>query len=154
MPPNHRVNQTADKLRRLQRTLRPAAGYPERSLENMMKRDPQFYRDIQRYLAITAIGPSALRNQGSGGVIKAARNYLAAIDLGAFRTKNQQAFLNVLDGATEALKRAFPKGHGTGVPHARHVTCSSGTSVTTGFFAIDTDLKKQKNGWRFLLTDL
>jgi hypothetical protein len=33
------------------------------------------------------MGPSALRNQGSAGVIKAARNYLAAIDLGAPRMR-------------------------------------------------------------------
>jgi hypothetical protein len=65
---------------------------------------------MQRYLAVTTIGPSALRNQGSGGVIKAARNYLAAVDLGAFRTKDEPAFLNALDASTEALKRAFPKG--------------------------------------------
>jgi hypothetical protein len=76
----------------------------------MMKKDHQFYRDMQRYISITAIGPSALRNEGSAGVIKGARNYLAAIDLGAFRTKDESTFLNVLDAATEALKRALPQG--------------------------------------------
>lgn len=75
-----------------------------------MKKDDQFYLDVQRYVAVTTIGPSALRNQGSAGVIKAAQNYLAIIDLGAFRTKDERTFLRVLDTATEKLTHTLPRG--------------------------------------------
>jgi hypothetical protein len=76
----------------------------------MMKKDDQFYRDMQRYIAVTTIGPSALRNQGSRGVIKAAQKYLAVIDLGAFRTKDEAAFLSTLDAETEKLQQTLPRG--------------------------------------------
>jgi len=76
----------------------------------MIKKDAQFYRDMQRYIAVTTIGPSALRNQGSAGVIKAAQNHLAVIDLGGFRTKDERTFLKILDAATEMLKRTLPQG--------------------------------------------
>ena len=75
-----------------------------------MKKDDQFYQDMQRYIAVTTIGPSALRNQGSSGVIKAAQNYLAVIDVGRFRTKDERTFLKSLDAATEKLKHALPPG--------------------------------------------
>ncbi|WP_337288578.1 hypothetical protein [Candidatus Methylomirabilis sp.] len=75
-----------------------------------MKKDDQFYRDMQRYIAVTTIGPSALRNQGSKGVIKAAQNHLTVIDLGAFRTKDEKEFLNKLDTQTEELRHIFPRG--------------------------------------------
>jgi len=75
----------------------------------MTKKDDQFYRDMQRYIAVTTIGPSTLRNQGSAGVIEAAQNYLAGIDLGGFRTKDERTFLMVLDAATEKLKRTLPR---------------------------------------------
>ncbi len=74
-----------------------------------MKKDDQFYRDMQRYIAVTAIGPSTLRNQGSAGVIEAAQDYLAGIDLGGFCTKDERTFLMVLDAATEKLKRTLPR---------------------------------------------
>lgn len=76
----------------------------------MIKKDDHFYRDMQRYIAVTTIGPSALRNQGSAGVIKAAQNYLAVINLGAFRTKDERAFLKVLDDTTQKLKHKLPRG--------------------------------------------
>lgn len=74
-----------------------------------MKKDNQFYRDMQKYIAVTTIGPSALRNQGSKGVIKAAQKHLAAINLRVFRAKDEAAFLSVLDDQTEALRRALPR---------------------------------------------
>jgi len=40
---------------------------------------------MQKYIAIATLGPSALRNQGSKGVIKAAEKHLADIDLQVFR---------------------------------------------------------------------
>jgi len=73
-----------------------------------MQKDDQFYRDMQKYIAITTVGPSALRNQGSKGVIKAAQKHLADIDLQVFRTKDEAEFLTVLDQQTEILRRALP----------------------------------------------
>jgi len=75
-----------------------------------MNKDIHFYRDMQLYLAVTTIGPSTLRNQGSKGVIKAAQQYLALIDLNVFRTSDEKTFLNVLDNETEQLRKALPKG--------------------------------------------
>ena len=74
-----------------------------------MKKDDQFYCEMQKHIAISAIGPSALRNQGSDGVIKAAQKYLADINLQVFRAKDEDAFLRVLDDQTEILRRAFPR---------------------------------------------
>jgi len=76
----------------------------------MIKKDDQFYQDMQRYIAVTTIGPSALRNQGSRGVIKAAQRHLAQLDLRVFRTDGEAAFLRVLDAQTEELKRVLPRG--------------------------------------------
>jgi hypothetical protein len=75
-----------------------------------MKKDDQFYQDMQRYIAVTTIGPSALRNQGAAGVIKAAQNHLAIIDLGSFWAKDEKTFLKALDARTEELKDALPRG--------------------------------------------
>ena len=75
-----------------------------------MKKDEQFYKDMQRYIAVTTIGPSSLRNQGSVGVIKAAQGYLAKIDLEGFCAKDERTFLNALDAATEDLRRKLPRG--------------------------------------------
>jgi len=75
-----------------------------------MKKADTFYRDMQAYIAVTTVGPSALRNQGSKGVIRAAQKFLASIDLGVFRTENETAFRKVLDTKTEALQKALPRG--------------------------------------------
>jgi hypothetical protein len=75
-----------------------------------MKKDKAFYLDMQSYIAITTIGPSTLRNQGSKGVIKAAQKYVASIDIRIFRAKDEAAFLEVLDQETENLRRALPEG--------------------------------------------
>lgn len=74
-----------------------------------MKKDDDFYRDMQRYIAVTAIGPSALRNQGSKGVIRAAQKYLATVDLGVFRAEDEATFLRTLDKETEKLRRTLPR---------------------------------------------
>jgi hypothetical protein len=65
---------------------------------------------MQRYIAITTIGPSTLRNQGMAGVIQAARNYLAAVELSAFNVRSEHEFLTVLNAQTERLKAALPSG--------------------------------------------
>ena len=75
-----------------------------------MKKDDQFYRDMQRYIAVTTVGPSALRNQGSKGVIKAAQKYLTEVELSAFRSRNEDNFLTTLDAQTEQLRKVLPHG--------------------------------------------
>lgn len=63
---------------------------------------------MQRYIAITTIGPSTLRNQGSKGVIKAAQQYLSKINLRKFTTKDEISFLKNLDYETERLRKSLP----------------------------------------------
>ena len=75
-----------------------------------MKKDAQFYRDMQRYIAVTTIGSSAMRNQGSKGVIKAAQKHLAVIELGIFQAKDEDDFRHVLDNQTERLRNTLPRG--------------------------------------------
>lgn len=75
-----------------------------------MKKNEQFFRDMQRYIAVTTVGPSALRNQGSKGVIKAAQQHLATIKLSRFRKHREPPFIRALDEATTELKRSLPKG--------------------------------------------
>ncbi len=74
------------------------------------KKDANFYDDMQRYIAVTTIGPSTLRNQGSKGVIKAAQKYLCQVDLPRFRAKNESSFLQTLDRETKKLKKSLPRG--------------------------------------------
>lgn len=76
----------------------------------MMRKPDTFYSDMQAYVAVTTVGPSALRNQGSKGVIRAAQKFLSSIDLGAFRTENEAAFGKTLDSETEALQKTLPRG--------------------------------------------
>jgi len=75
-----------------------------------MKKDNKFYYDMQRYIAVTTVGPSALRNQGSKGVIKKARDYLARIPLRKFGATDEDSFLRTLNMETERLKKALPRG--------------------------------------------
>jgi hypothetical protein len=73
-----------------------------------MKKNKAFYLDMQTYIAVTTIGASTLRDQGSKGVIKTARKYLASMDIGVFCAKDESAFLETLDQETEKLRCAFP----------------------------------------------
>jgi len=75
-----------------------------------MKKDHRFYADLQRYIAVTSVGPSALRNQGAPGVVKAAQHHLARLDLGRFRAKSEVDFLRRLDRETERLRKTLPRG--------------------------------------------
>lgn len=65
---------------------------------------------MHRFIAISAIGPSALRGQGASGVIKACRDHLSSLDLKRFRRRSEKAFLLTLDEATEELRKVFPIG--------------------------------------------
>jgi hypothetical protein len=69
-----------------------------------------FLPTMQRSVAVTAIGPSSLRNQGNAGVINAAREFLAKCDLGAFRCHSEEEFKSKLDNLTKDLIIALPKG--------------------------------------------
>jgi len=66
-------------------------------------------KHLQQFVAVTTIGPSALRGQGASGVVDAARKYLAKIDLRVFATKEQNNFIKQLDKHTKLLQRSFPK---------------------------------------------
>lgn len=69
-----------------------------------------FNSTIQRSVAVTAIGPSSLRNQGAKGVIGASREFLAVLDLSEFMTNNKERFYAQLNSTTEKLRSALPKG--------------------------------------------
>jgi len=68
-----------------------------------------FLRTMQRSVAVTAIGPSSLRNQGASGVIIAARDFLSVLDLSLFDNSIYRNFLLQLDGTTDRLILALPK---------------------------------------------
>lgn len=64
--------------------------------------------DMQRYIATTTIGPSALRNQGSPGVIEKAQLFLSRLDVGMFAVSDEKSFLRVLERATAQLQHRLP----------------------------------------------
>lgn len=67
---------------------------------------------MQRYIAVTTIGPSTLRNQGGPGVIEATQRFLSALDIHAFAVSNEESFLEVLDTTTAELQGGLPAGSG------------------------------------------
>lgn len=56
------------------------------------------------------MGPATVRGQRTGGVVEAARTYLATIDLRQFGTSSAPLFRRRLDRATETMARALPRG--------------------------------------------
>jgi len=64
---------------------------------------------MQRHVAQLAANGSSLRNQGSPGVVPAAREFLEKIDLARFVAGDQAHFRAELDRATEDLRRQFPE---------------------------------------------
>lgn len=76
----------------------------------MRSKTDNIYVDMQRYIAVTTIGPSTLRNQGASGVIGAAQRFLSKLDMHKFAVKDEKAFLVVLDTTTEELRRRLPVG--------------------------------------------
>ena len=72
--------------------------------------DAYLLRAIQHHNARAAIGSSSMRGAGSAGVVKRARAFLSEMPLGPFGTSNEARFRSRLDGATDSLKRALPKG--------------------------------------------
>jgi hypothetical protein len=67
-----------------------------------------FYGDVQRYIAATTIGPSALRNQGGPGVIERAQRFLSELDIRTLAASDEESFLQALDTATAELQQWFP----------------------------------------------
>jgi hypothetical protein len=65
---------------------------------------------MQNHVAETAVGPSALRNQGSRGVIARTRSRLRKIDLARFSVRSRSAFAARLDAETKRLRKALPRG--------------------------------------------
>jgi hypothetical protein len=70
--------------------------------------DTQFIKTIQKYVAITAIGPSALRGQGAPRVVACARDYLTMLDLRRFAVADAACFAGTLDEVTEELRVSLP----------------------------------------------
>jgi hypothetical protein len=71
---------------------------------------PELIDRLKRRTAALAIGASTLRNQGSLGVINAARTFLAELDPREFVAQSEPQFLTKLDKATARLQAAFPRG--------------------------------------------
>lgn len=70
-----------------------------------------FYTKLHRRIAQTAVGASAIRNQGGSGLIKICRNYFEKeIDLKEFfdSLSNQDQYMNLLDRHTDAIVNRFP----------------------------------------------
>ena len=65
---------------------------------------------MQRWVATVALGASSLRNQGAKGVLGAAREHLASMNLKQFATPNEKRFRRALECETERLRRALPQG--------------------------------------------
>ena len=65
---------------------------------------------LLRRVASTSVGPSTVRRMGPKGTIKAAREFLADLDLGSFAKKTDNEFQAVLDRATEQFVNHLPKG--------------------------------------------
>lgn len=70
----------------------------------------QFIEKLIRRTAQAAIGQSSLRNQGSSGVILAAREAVAKINLGELGQLTEFSYHRYLDEATERLMASFPDG--------------------------------------------
>ncbi len=62
---------------------------------------------MQRKVATTAIGPSALRGQGRG-VLAASQQYLASLSLARIPKSDQKRFADWLDRHTDALLLVLP----------------------------------------------
>ena len=76
----------------------------------MRDKTNSFDADMQRYIAVTTVGPSTLRNQGGPGVIAAAQRFLSELAICTFAVKDEKSFLAVLDTTTDELRRRLPLG--------------------------------------------
>jgi len=70
-------------------------------------RPKTFIPTVQHKVAVTAVGPSALRGQGKG-VLRASQQFLAALSLARIPKSSEARFRNWLDRQTEALLSGLP----------------------------------------------
>ena len=75
-----------------------------------MMLDPELLGRLNRRVAALAISASTLRNQGSSGVVEAARKFLSELDPRDFVVSRERRFMARLDEATAALQAQFPRG--------------------------------------------
>lgn len=70
-----------------------------------------FLDKIHKRLSIVSVGASALRNQGSSGIVKIARNYFYTISIDEFisSVNNQDIYILFLNSHTNNLLKKFPK---------------------------------------------
>jgi len=64
--------------------------------------------DMQRYIAVVAITPSALRNLGAKGFVAPAQDFLAGINLKPLVIIDPSDYSHWLDCETEELMKEFP----------------------------------------------
>lgn len=64
---------------------------------------------IQNRVARAAIGASTARGQRAPGLVAAAREHLAKIDLTKFSESRAEAFSAALEKATRSLEKSLPK---------------------------------------------
>lgn len=67
----------------------------------------KFIKQVQCKVAVSAVGPSALRGQGTG-VLYSVQKRLKNIDLSSLPTENQEEFKKWLDQQTDAILRKLP----------------------------------------------
>jgi hypothetical protein len=65
---------------------------------------------IQHRIAITCLGPSSLRNQGSPNVLHSARQHLMHLRIDSFSTTSGKKFRNALNNETSKMLRRLPQG--------------------------------------------
>lgn len=69
-----------------------------------------FYKVMQRKVAITAVGPSALRGQGRG-VLGASQELLAHINLATVPNRSDTDYNHWLDEMTDRLLKSYDLIH-------------------------------------------
>lgn len=72
-----------------------------------MKRPSDFIKRIQEKVAVSTVGPSALRGQGKG-VLKTTREFLTNVKLERMPKSNQKLYRRWLDRQTDALLGILP----------------------------------------------
>jgi hypothetical protein len=71
---------------------------------------PDLIDRVRYRVAQTAVGPSALRNQGGPNVVQRARRFLGRIDLNTFNVRAEARFRAQLDESTTELQSYLPQG--------------------------------------------
>ena len=80
----------------------------------------KFISTVQRFVAIEAVGVSALRGQGKG-VLGVIRTYLGQLDLSLGDIKNKDQFIDWLDIQTEKILDQLPLKTDLGVQRERQL---------------------------------